>query len=137
MGVDDRILRVNREFSGVFGYSSQEALGQRISEVIAGEDAREEEQKYADSVAQRQRVYAEGVRRRKDGSGLYVSVVRVPVRLPNRQLAIYAITATSQSRSERRLHCGRRTNDFKSFRVVFSKPRKTSGGIWHGNFTTR
>ena len=91
MGVDHRILRVNKEFSRVFGYSSQEALGQRISELIAGEEAREEEQKYADSVAQGRRVDAEGVRRRKDGSSLYVSMVRVPVRLPNRQVAIYAI----------------------------------------------
>ena len=90
MGVDHRILRVNKEFSRVFGYSSQEALGQRISELIAGEEAREE-QKYADSVAQGRRVDAEGVRRRKDGSSLYVSMVRVPVRLPNRQVAIYAI----------------------------------------------
>ena len=91
LGVDHRILRVNQEFSRVFGYSSQEALGQRISELIAGEEAREEEQKYADSVAQGRRVDAEGVRRRKDGSSLYVSMVRVPVRLPNRQVAIYAI----------------------------------------------
>src|ERR1700686_3833808 len=91
MGVDHRILRVNKEFSRVFGYSSQEALGKRISELIAGEEAREEEQKYADSVAQGRRVDAEGVRRRKDGSSLYVSMVRVPVRLPNRQVAIYAI----------------------------------------------
>ena len=91
LGVDHRILRVNQEFSRVFGYSSQEALGQRISELIAGEEAREEEQKYADSVAQGRRVDAEGVRRRKDGSSLYVSMVRVPVRLPNRQVARYAI----------------------------------------------
>jgi PAS domain S-box-containing protein len=91
MGVDHRILRVNQEFSRVFGYSSQEALGQRISELIAGEEGREEEQKYADFVAQGRRVDAEGVRRRKDGSSLYVSMVRVPVRLPNRQVAIYAI----------------------------------------------
>src|ERR1700726_3031527 len=90
MGVDHRILRVNKEFSRVFGYSSQEALGQRISELIAGEQARDK-QKYADSVAQGRRVDAEGVRRRKDGSSLYVSMVRVPVRLPNRQVAIYAI----------------------------------------------
>src|ERR1700726_4572951 len=90
MGVDHRILRGNKEFSRVFGYSSQEALGQRISELIAGEQAREK-QKYADSVAQGRRVDAEGVRRRKDGSSLYVSMVRVPVRLPNRQVAIYAI----------------------------------------------
>ncbi len=92
LGVDHRILRVNQEFSRVFGYSSQEALGQKISELIAGEEAREEEQKYADSVAQGRRVDAEGVRRRKDESSLYaVSMVRVPVRLPNRQVAIYAI----------------------------------------------
>jgi PAS domain S-box-containing protein len=91
MGVDHRILRVNKEFSRVFGYSSQEALGRRISELIAGEEAREEEQKYADSVVQGQRVDAEGVRRRKDGSELYVSMVRVAVRLPKGQVAIYAI----------------------------------------------
>jgi PAS domain S-box-containing protein len=48
-----------------------------------------EEQRYADVVAQGQRVDAEGVRQRKDGSRLHVSIVRVPVSVSGAQIAVY------------------------------------------------
>ncbi len=89
--VDERVVRANREFTRLFGYSPGETLGRRVSELIVPDEAQDEVQRYADMVAQGQRVEVEGVRRRKDGSRLHVSVVRVPVSVPGGQVEIYAI----------------------------------------------
>ena len=88
---DHRVLRVNREFSRVFGYKPQEALGRHLSELVVPDEWQEEAKKYWDLVARGQRVDAEGVRRRKDGSRLYVALVMVPFRVPGAETAVYAI----------------------------------------------
>jgi PAS domain S-box-containing protein len=67
MNMDDRVVRVNREFTRLFGYTPQEALGRHLSELIVPSESREEEQQYIDLVAKGQRVDVEGVRQRKDG----------------------------------------------------------------------
>src|SRR5207244_278809 len=91
MSVDNRVVRVNREFTRVFGYSPQEAFGRRLGDLIVPDALREEEQRYADLVAHGQRVDVEGVRQRKDGSRIHVAMVRVPVSVPGGQVEIYAI----------------------------------------------
>jgi PAS domain S-box-containing protein len=89
--VDDRIVRVNREFTRMFGYAPEEAVGQRVSELIVPDELREEARRYADSAARGQRVDVEAVRQRKDGSRLRVAMVRVPVAIPGGQIQTYAI----------------------------------------------
>jgi len=107
---DDRVVRVNREFSRLFGYTPEEALGRHLSELIVPGDSPDEAQRYRDLGARRERVETEAVRRRKDGSRLYVSIVRVPVLLPEGQLAIYGIyqdiTGRRQAEQERQRTLG-------------------------------
>jgi len=91
MNADNRVVRINREFTRLFSYSSAEAEGRLIGELIVPDELRNEELEYADAVSQGQRVDAEGVRRRKDGSRLDVSIIRVPVSLPGGKIATYAI----------------------------------------------
>jgi len=91
MSADHRVIRVNREFTHVFGYTPQETLGRRLSELIVPDELQEEEQRDADLVAKGQRVEAEGVRQRKDGSRLHVAMARVPASLPGGEVAVYAI----------------------------------------------
>ena len=88
---EDRIVRVNREFTRMFGYAPEEAAGHRVSELIVPDELREEARRYADSVTRGQRVDKEVVRQRKDGSRLPVSMVRVPVVVPGGQIETYAI----------------------------------------------
>ena len=40
MNGDNRVVRVNREFTRVFGYTPQEALGRRLSELIVPDELR-------------------------------------------------------------------------------------------------
>jgi len=99
---DGRVVRVNREFTRLFGYTPRETLGRRLSDLIVPDEARDEEQSYADAVAHGHRVDVEGIRRDKDGSRLHVSIVRVPVSLPGGQVEMYAIyrDITDRERAE-------------------------------------
>jgi len=105
MNEDQSIVRVNREFTRLFAYTPQEALGRRLSELIVPYEFQDEYKAYADKVAHGQRVDAEGVGQRKDGSRLHVSIVQVPVSLPGGQIAKYAIyrDITERKRAEERL----------------------------------
>ena len=91
MNLDHRVVRVNREYTRVFGYTPEEALGRSLVDLTVPNELRDEEQKYADLVAHGQRVDVETVRRRKDGRRLHVAIVRVPVSVPGGQVGIYAI----------------------------------------------
>jgi len=101
----DRVVRVNKEFTRIFGYSPDEVHGKRLSDLIAPDGSQDEVQKFANLVARGRRVDAEGVRKRKDGSVLDISVVRVPVSVSGEQIAGYAIyrDVTATKRAEREL----------------------------------
>jgi PAS domain S-box-containing protein len=77
---DSRVTRVNPEFTKIFGYSAEEAMGQRIDDLIAPAELREEAERNTDRMFQTGEVFAaETVRRRKSGARLPVSLIGVPV----------------------------------------------------------
>ena len=107
---DNGVLRVNNEFARVFGYNPQETVGRRLDDLIVPDESRGEFRKHTELVtAHGQRVEAEGVRQRKDGSRLHVSMVRVPVSLPDGQSAVYSIfrDITERKRAEEDLQASR------------------------------
>jgi PAS domain S-box-containing protein len=91
LDVDNRVVRVNREFTRVFGYTPRETLDRRLSELIVPAEPGQEFQTYPELVSGRTRVDAEAVRQRKDGSPLHVLVVSVPVSIPGGQIVVYAM----------------------------------------------
>jgi PAS domain S-box-containing protein len=105
MNVDRQIVRVNREFSRLFGYSAQEVMGRSLIGLIVPEESRHEAQRNLDLASHGQRVDVEFVRQRKDGSRLHVSATGVPVSVPGRQIALYAIyrDITARKRAEEEL----------------------------------
>jgi PAS domain S-box-containing protein len=77
---DSRIARVNPEFTKIFGYTAQEAVGQRIADLITPDDLREEAEGFMDRMARTGEAFAaETVRKHKNGRRVSVSVVCVPV----------------------------------------------------------
>jgi PAS domain S-box-containing protein len=105
MNVDNRVVRVNREFTRMFGYAPEETVGRCLSDLIVPDESRDEVQRSEDLVPLGQRVDAEGIRRRKDGNRLHVALVRVPVALPGGQIAAYEIylDITGRKRAEEEL----------------------------------
>jgi PAS domain S-box-containing protein len=91
MNANFQVVRVNREFTRVFGYSSRETLGRYLGELILPGELREEFQRNVELVSHGRRLNAETVRQRKDGSRLHVLVVSVPVSVPSGQIAVYAM----------------------------------------------
>lgn len=103
---DYQVVRVNREFTRLFGYTPEETAGRRLPDLIVPDEARDEVPRYADRIAHGQRVEGEGVRRRKDGTRLQTAFVYVPVSVPGGRISIYGIyrDITGRKVAEEALH---------------------------------
>lgn len=77
---DSRIARVNPEFTKIFGYTAEEATGQRIADLITPDDLQEEVESFMDRMVQIGDVFAvETVRKHKNGTRVPVALICVPV----------------------------------------------------------
>jgi PAS domain S-box-containing protein len=77
---DFTIARVNPAFTTIFGYTAEEAIGQRITDLITPDDRQEEVDSFMSRMVQTGDVFAvETVRRHKNGTRLPVSVISVPL----------------------------------------------------------
>jgi PAS domain S-box-containing protein len=77
---DARIMRVNPEFTKIFGYGAEEAAGQRIADLITPDDLHEEVEHFRTRMARTGEVFAaETVRRDKNGKRVPVFLTCVPV----------------------------------------------------------
>jgi PAS domain S-box-containing protein len=105
---DSRITRVNPAFTTIFGYAAEEAIGQRITDLIAPDDLQEEVDGLMERMVLRTRdVFAvEAIRRHKSGAQVPVSLVGVPLSASgdgNSGYVIYRdITETKRLQDEQR-----------------------------------
>jgi PAS domain S-box-containing protein len=77
---ESRIIRLNPEFTKIFGYSVEEAIGRRITDLIVPDDLQEEVESVLSRMVRTTEVFAvESVRRRKDGTRVPVSLICVPL----------------------------------------------------------
>ena len=70
----DRIMRINGQFTALFGYTEKEAVGKVINDLIVPEAYAEEGESLCARVATRENVRAESLRRHKDGHTFWVSI---------------------------------------------------------------
>jgi PAS domain S-box-containing protein len=104
---DARIARVNPEFTRIFGYTAEEAIGQRIQDLIVPADRQEEVDDFNHRMVQAGEVFAlETVSRHKHGSPVPVSLVCVPLASAGSGNAAYVIyrdmTETKRHQDEQR-----------------------------------
>jgi len=106
LDTEDRVLRVNGEFTRMFGYTPADAVNRPINELIVPDDRLDEGWELTYKVTHGQGVHTETVRRHKDGSRLHVSVVGTPIRIGSGQIAVYAIyrDITERKMAEEALH---------------------------------
>jgi PAS domain S-box-containing protein len=73
------VIRVNEEFTRMFGYTQDEAVNRPLLDLIAPEERLPEYQNNARLLSSGQKVEAETIRRRKDGVRIHVSMTASPV----------------------------------------------------------
>ena len=103
---DGRFVRINKEFTRMFGYEPREVLERPIYDLIVPENLVESALEYNRRLKSGERVEVETVRRRKDGTDVHVSLLAVPVTAASgEQVANYAIyrDATERKRVEERI----------------------------------
>jgi PAS domain S-box-containing protein len=106
LSTEDRIVRVNKEFTRMFGYELDEALQRPINDLIVPEAEIESSRAYTRLLQQGGRVEVEAVRKRKDGREIDVSLLAISVRTASgEQVVNYAIyrDITERKRTEERL----------------------------------
>jgi PAS domain S-box-containing protein len=104
--LDRRVVRVNREFTRLFGYTQEESHGRLLKELVVPDDVRDAVPGYIELLSHGQRVDAETVRRRKDGSRLHVLFAGVPVSVPGGRIVVYMMyrDITKRKAAEAALH---------------------------------
>src|ERR1700758_3637709 len=88
---DFHVLRVNKEFTRIFGYTAEEVAGLWLPDLIVPEELRAEALNYRDRLISGNRVELETIRQRKDGVRFDVSVVGKGIALGFEQVGIYLI----------------------------------------------
>src|SRR6202030_1270972 len=102
---DFHVLRVNKEFTRIFGYTAEEVAGQWLPDLIVPEELRAEAFDYRDRLSSGNRVELEAIRQRKDGVRFDVSVVARGISLGFDHGAVYLIyrDITERKKAEREL----------------------------------
>ena len=103
--IDNRVLRANQEFTNLFGFTLEEAVGRKINELIVPEGLWHEPEELGEALKCGKRVNAELVRKRKDGTRLNVSFVASAVCVDGGPPQIYGIYSdiTERKRAEEAL----------------------------------
>ena len=103
--IENRVLRVNEEFTKLFGYTVDEALGQNISSLIVPDDRKVECEKFREALKRGEKLNVETIRQRKDGKLLTVSLAAAAVSVEGDEREIYGIyrDITGRKRAEEKL----------------------------------
>ncbi len=87
----DRIFRINGEFTRLFGFTDEEAVGKSINDLIVPKELVEEGAALTAKVAAGENVRAESLRRRKDGQTVWVAIASTPFRVGDEPGKVYAM----------------------------------------------
>lgn len=88
---NDQVIRINGEFTRIFGYSADEVLGRRINDLIVPDELRQEGLDMTAQVASGETLNRESLRRRKDGTTLWVSIVARPFKIGDEPSRVYGM----------------------------------------------
>jgi diguanylate cyclase (GGDEF)-like protein/PAS domain S-box-containing protein len=102
---EDRVVRANRKFEEMFGYTIEEIVGRTINELIVPPELQDQAIGLTNQVAQGTDIEEETIRCRSDGTRLHVSILGTPVIVHGDQVAVYGIyrDITAQKATEEAL----------------------------------
>jgi PAS domain S-box-containing protein len=90
LDLEHEIVSCNPAFERLFGYSSEEAVGRPLDDLISTADTRSEAEAYTRDALQHA-VHGIGRRRRKDGAFVDVEILGVPVVVDGEQLGLMGL----------------------------------------------
>jgi PAS domain S-box-containing protein len=98
------VLRVNREFTRMFGYTPGEIVGKTL-EIMVPVDRGNESGFILSTLDRGQTINVETIRRRRDGSSVEVSILGTPINVSGSPVAVYLIyrDITRSKQAERAL----------------------------------
>ncbi len=87
----DHIIRVNGQFTNMFGYTDDEAASRNINDLIVPEGLVQEGENLTARVAAGEKVTVETLRRHKDGHSFWVSISATPFGVGDQPGRVYAM----------------------------------------------
>jgi PAS domain S-box-containing protein len=97
---EDRVVRINGEFTRMFGYRQEEILGRPVNDLIVPEHLMAEARHLTDAVRHGERVTVDTVRRHRDGTPIDTTVLVTPIRAEDGSLGGYGIYRDIGGRKE-------------------------------------
>jgi PAS domain S-box-containing protein len=88
---DDIVQRINKEFTHIFEYTSEEAVGRKINDLLVPPEFKKEGLKATRDVTRGKSISLESIRVSKSGKRINVSILGNPIKLEEKQLGVYAI----------------------------------------------
>ncbi len=85
------IQQVNPEFTRIFGFTAEEAIGRKVDDLIVPDDRLEEALATTRRVEGGGKASCETVRRHKDGSPIAVELLAFPIAIDGRQVGAYSM----------------------------------------------
>jgi PAS domain S-box-containing protein len=103
---NDIVVTVNEEFTKMFGYSREEAIGKPINELVASDEFMDDAQTLSNKVIHGERVEKDSKRKRKNGTLFDVWILGAPIFHEGNQLGVYAIyrDITERNKAAEELH---------------------------------
>jgi len=105
LNLDEKVIEVNPEFERLFGYTIDEAFGKKIDELIIPPGKKDEGKVINDKVYHGEVVRREVLRRRKDGTDIWISLSASPVMVDSKLIGVLGIyeDITDRKKTEEKL----------------------------------
>ncbi len=100
MDTNDRVIQINQQFTKMFGYTSEEAVGRFINDLVVPEELSEEGKAVSNSVLGNQIVELETLRKCKDGRLIDVFILGYPIIVMGKPMGGYVIYRDISDRKE-------------------------------------
>lgn len=87
----DQILKINQAFTNLFEYTSEEATGHSLLDVVVPDGYKTEGELLSKIVHDGKPISQESYRRKKDGALVYVQIVGIPIVMEGKGIGIYTM----------------------------------------------